>query len=378
MATGEITVMKFGGAALRDGAGVRRAVAIVDEHGGGDPVVVVSALEGVTDLLVQAARAAARGEVNVEAVRVRHRSVLRQLDADPERLDRYVRELTLLLDSISARRDLRAVELDHVLSFGERASARIVAGCFEAEGISATPVDSYDLGLTTDSNHGNARPLLGEHKKVKRSVEEIPGVPVVTGFLAKDRAGNLTTLGRNGSDLSAALLAEAIGAGAVEFWKGVPGILTADPHVVPDARPIERLSFADAEELGQLGARVLHPDAIAPAVRAGIEVRVRFVEDPTHSGTILTQEEEVAGPVAAVATTQGSKSAVALVGARSVEFEADARRALEAAKIPVGWSEPSQSGRALFLGVDPRDSVGALRCVHEALLTPRVSNDGST
>ena len=378
MAKGEITVMKFGGAALRDGAGVRRAVAIVDEHGGEAPVVVVSALEGVTDLLVQAARAAARGEVNVEAVRVRHRSVLRQLDADPERLDRYVRELTLLLDSISARRDLRAVELDHVLSFGERASARIVAGCFEAEGISATPVDSYDLGLTTDSNHGNARPLPSEHAKVKRSVGEIPGVPVVTGFLAKDRAGNLTTLGRNGSDLSAALLAEAIGAGAVEFWKGVPGILTADPFVVPDARPIERLSFADAEELGQLGARVLHPDAIAPAVRAGIEVRVRFVEDPTHSGTILTEEEEVLGPVAAVATTQGSKSAVALVGARGVEFEANARRALEAANISVGWSEPSQSGRALFLGVDARDSVGALRCVHEALLAPRVSNDDAT
>jgi len=376
MAKAEITVMKFGGAALRDGAGVQRAVAIVDEHGGEDPVVVVSALEGVTDLLVQAARAAARGEVNVEAVRVRHRSVLRELDADSERLDRYVRELTLLLDSICARRDLRAVELDHVLSFGERASARIVAGCFEAAGIPSTPVDSYDLGLTTDSNHGNARPLLSEHTEVKRSVEEIPGVPVVTGFLAKDRAGNLTTLGRNGSDLSAALLAEAIGAGAVEFWKGVPGILTADPLVVPDARPIERLSFADAEELGQLGARVLHPDAIAPAVRAGVEVRVRFVEDPTHPGTTLTEEQAVEGPVAAVATTKSSRSAVALVGERSAEFEAAGRRALEAADIPVGWSEASESGRALFLGVDARDSVGALRCVHEALLAPRVSNDG--
>ena len=112
----EVLVMKFGGAALKDGAGVRRAVSIVEEHGGASPVVVVSALEGVTDLLVQAARSAARGEVDVEAVRVRHRSVLRELGADPERLDRYVRELTLLLSSISARRDLRAVELDHVLS----------------------------------------------------------------------------------------------------------------------------------------------------------------------------------------------------------------------------------------------------------------------
>ena len=372
----EVLVMKFGGAALKDGAGVRRAVSIVEEHGGASPVVVVSALEGVTDLLVQAARSAARGEVDVEAVRVRHRSVLRELGADPERLDRYVRELTLLLSSISARRDLRAVELDHVLSFGERASARIVAGCFEAAGVPATPVDSYDLGLTTDSNHGNARPLPSEHAAVQRAVSEVPGVPVVTGFLAKDGAGNLTTLGRNGSDLSAALLAEAIGAAAVEFWKGVPGILTADPLVVPDARPLERLSFADAEELGQLGARVLHPEAIAPATRAGVEVRVRYVEDPAHPGTTLAESQEGAGLVAAVATTKGSLSAVALVGAASGEHEASATRALEAAGITVGWTELSESGRALYLGVNSRDSVGALRCVHEALLAPRVSNDG--
>ncbi len=374
--TGErLKVMKFGGAALRDGAGVRRAVDVVDQHGGEAPVVVVSALEGVTDLLVQAARAAARGDVSVETVRVRHRGVLRQLDADPERLDRYIRELSLLLESISARRDLSAVELDHVLSFGERASARIVAGCFEAEGISATPVDSYDLGLTTDSNHGNARPLPSAHAEIRRSVENIPGIPVVTGFLAKDRSGNLTTLGRNGSDLSAALLAEAIHADTVEFWKGVPGVLTADPSVVPDARPIERLGFADAEELGHLGARVLHPDAIAPAVRAGIEVRVRFVEDPSHPGTVLTEEENTEGPVAAVVTVQQARSAVAIVGARSAEAESNARRALEEAGIPVEWTGHSASGRATFLGVDARDSVGALRCVHGALLAPAVRND---
>lgn len=375
MAAVRVKVMKFGGAALRDGAGVRRAVRIVAEHGGGAPVVVVSALEGVTDMLVQAARAAVRGEVSVEAVRVRHRGVLQQLGADPERLDIYVRELGLLLDSISARRDLRAVELDHVLSFGERASARIVAACFEAEGIAATPVDSYDLGLTTGSERGEERSQPSFHAEVRRSLEDIPGIPVVTGFLAKDRAGNLTTLGRNGSDLSAALLAEAVGAAAVEFWKGVPGVLTADPSVVPDARPIERLGFADAEELGQLGARVLHPDAIAPAVRAGIEVRVCFVEDPGHPGTVLTKQEETDAPVAVVVTIQQARSAVALVGGRSLDAEVEARRALEAEGIPVEWTGRSASGRAMFLGVDAGDSVGALRCVHQALLAPRVEND---
>jgi aspartate kinase len=192
---------------------------------------------------------------------------------------------------------------------------------------------------------------------------------VVTGFLAKDSVGNLTTLGRNGSDLSAALLAEAVDASAVEFWKGVPGVLTADPTVVPDARPIGRLGFADAKELGQLGAKVLHPDAIAPAARAGIEVRVRFVGDPDHPGTVLTAEGSGDGPIAVVLTTYEGKGAVALVGDEREGPAEEARRALEAAGISVGWTDRSPSGRALFLGVEPTAAVSALRCVHLALFT---------
>jgi aspartate kinase len=367
MEQGVIKVMKFGGAALKDGPGVRRVVDIVTHHGGEAPVVVVSALEGVTDLLVDAARAAARGEVNSDAIRIRHRSVLAQLSADPELLDRYSRELSLILESIRGRRELGAVELDHVLSFGERASARIVAKCFENQGIMATPVDSYDLGLKTDSNHGNARPLSPTRATLERSILEIPGIPVVTGFLAKDGEGNLTTLGRNGSDLSAALLAEAVEAEAVEFWKGVPGVLSADPAVVPEARSIERLCFADAEELGHLGARILHPDAIAPAVRAGVEVRVRFVKDPSHPGTVLVKEELGVGPVAVVATVHEAREAVALVGANNEESGALARRALEERGLSADWTGRSKSGRAVFLGVKPGEVLEALRAVHGAL-----------
>ena len=367
MEQGAIKVMKFGGAALRDGPGVSRVVEIVTQRGGENPVVVVSALEGVTDLLVDAARAAARGEVKTDTIRVRHRSVLSQLGADPELLDRYSRELSLILESIQRQRRLGAVELDHVLSFGERASARIVAKCFESQGVMATPVDSYDLGLTTDSNHGNARPLKGEGASLGRSIWEIPGIPVVTGFLAKDGAGTLTTLGRNGSDLSAALLAEAIGAESVEFWKSVPGVLSADPTIVPNAQPLDRLCFADAEELGHRGARILHPDAIAPAVRAGIEVKVRFTRDPNFPGTTLVQESPSAGPVALVATMHKARHAVALVGSKSPEAEELAKRALDEGGIAVKWTGGSASGRASYLGVDGAEVVSALRRVHRAL-----------
>ena len=362
-----IKVMKFGGAALRDGPGVSRAVELVTEHGGERPVVVVSALEGVTDLLVDAARAAARGEVSTETIRIRHKSVLSQLGADPELLDRYNRELSLILESIRSRRELGSVELDHVLSFGERASARIVAKCFESQGVMATPVDSYDLGLTTDSNHGNARPLSGERVRLTRSIWEIPGVPVVTGFLAKDGAGNLTTLGRNGSDLSAALLAEAIGADIAEFWKCVPGVLSADPEVVPNAQPIKELCFADAEELGHLGARVLHPDAIAPAVRAGIEVKVRFVGDSSHPGTALIKESGGVGPVALVATMHEARHALALVGAHSPKAEELARQTLEREGISVEWTMRSPGGRASYIGLEGEEVLRALGLVHQAL-----------
>ena len=284
-------VLKFGGAALADGPSVRRACKIVAAKGGHDPVVVVSAHEGVTDLLVEVAEAAAAGRDEGGRVRIRHRSLLSQLLLDAELCDRYLFELGQLLDGIRERGVVRPSELDFALSFGERMSARIVARALQASGVAATPVDAWDLGLVTDSRFGGARPVQGTLKAISDAIQEIPGVAVVTGFLAKDREGNLTTLGRNGSDLTAAILAEAVDAEELVFWKSVPGIMTADPVLVPEPRIVARMSYASAAELAFLGARVLHPSSIAPAVRAGIAVRVQSVFDPDSSGTLLSDKE---------------------------------------------------------------------------------------
>ena len=143
--------------------------------------------------------------------------------------------------------------------------------------------------------------------------------------------------------------------------------MSADPAVIPEARPIERLCFADAEELGHLGARIIHPDAVAPAVRAGVEVRVRFVKDPSHPGTVLIKEELGLGTVAVVATVHEARDAVALVGANNVESGALARRALEGRGLSADWTGKSKSGRALFLGVKSGEVIEALRAVHRAL-----------
>jgi aspartate kinase len=289
-------VMKFGGAALADGPAVERVCALVREQGGARPVLVVSAHQGVTEMLDTVARSAAAGLSEGDRVRIRHRTLLRQLGLDSELLDRHFAEFFGLLEGIQQRGALAPGERDLALSFGERMSARIVAQALRAHGVLATPVDAFDLGLTSDSSHGNARPLSDSLGEVRTALEQLTGIPVVTGFLAKDRQGNLTTLGRNGSDLTAALVAEAVGANELQLWKTVGGLMTADPRLVPDARVIERLGFAEAAEYAFHGAEILHAAALAPARRAGLIVRLLDVNQPAAAGTRLDPEMRDHGP----------------------------------------------------------------------------------
>jgi aspartate kinase len=278
-------VLKFGGAALADGAGVRRACSILLERGGPQAVAVVSAAHGVTQLLDQVAKAAVAGRSEAERVRIRHRTLLAQCGLEQELLDRYLGELATVLEDVRRSQRITPAQHDFVLSFGERMSARVVAATLRRLGREATPVDSFDLGLLSDSNHGSARPLPGTQASIRKSLASVAGIPVVTGFLAQDPAGNLTTLGRNGSDLTASLLGEALGAAEVQFWKTVGGVMTADPALVPGARRLERLSYDEAAEYAFRGASVLHPDALQPLARAGIPARVLSVVEPDDEGT---------------------------------------------------------------------------------------------
>lgn len=294
-------VMKFGGASLADGAAVRRVCAVVAQRADQRPAVVVSAHAGVTALLECEARAAAAGKGRGDEVRVRHHTLLSQLGLDPELLDRHLWELASILDELRGRGRVREEELDFVLSFGERMSSRIVAACLRAGGVAATPVDAFDLGLTSDGALGAVPHQLAFHSAARSVLQSVPGIPVVTGFLAQDGAGNLTTLGPNGSDLTAALLAEALGAGEVQLWKTVPGVMSADPSLVPEAHLIEAMSFSVAAELAGQGAEVLHPRALEPARRAGLPVRVLDVNQPAAGGTLIEERDEPERGDAAVA-----------------------------------------------------------------------------
>ncbi len=286
-------VLKFGGAALRDGPAIWSAAHIVRERGGTRPLIVVSAHEGVTALLDRAFEAALHGDLAWDPLRIRHRSILRQLELPGDLLDRYLVELRGVLAMLCDERRTDRRIRDFVLSFGERMSARVFAAALRRQGIDATPMDAFDLGLV--SSGGN---LEDPAPRLVRAVCDAPGIPVVTGFLALDRDGCVTTLGRNGSDLTAAWLAAALEAEEIQLWKNVPGLLTADPKLVPRARRVQELGWRVAAELARHGAEVLHPGALEPAARARIPVRLLDIRDPNGPGSLLAGESRARGPVA--------------------------------------------------------------------------------
>jgi aspartate kinase len=163
-----------------------------------------------------------------------------------------------------------------------------------------------EAGLVTDSRFTRASPLPEAYDRLRASIGKVAGVPVVTGFLGRDREGNVTTLGRSGSDFTATILGRALSAEEVQIWKDVDGVLTADPRIVPHARPVERMTYAEASELAYYGAKVIHPATIQPAVDAGIPVRILNTFRPGAPGTLIApRSDRRGGPVTSIASKRG-------------------------------------------------------------------------
>ena len=283
-------VMKFGGTSLGTPVRVRRVATIVGSARARRPLVVVSAHSGVTDMLLTVAARAPAGEVDIREVVNRHREMLVGLDLPRDLVDPLLDELADLTRGMRLVGEASPRAVDYLVSFGERMSARIVAAAFAAGGLPAVAVDAFDAGLRTDSAFGRARPVDDEGRIAGWAASLAPDVvPVVTGFLAHDAHGAITTLGRNGSDFSAALFGHAVDAEEIQIWTDVDGIMTADPKLVADARPIPTLSFDEASELAHYGGK-LHPTAIQPAMQKGIPVRVLNTARPEQPGTEILPE----------------------------------------------------------------------------------------
>ncbi len=359
-------VLKFGGTSVGDARCFEQVADIVlrarEAHG--QVVVVVSAMSGVTDALLDAARAAARGDEDawtrtLQALREKHMEVLHRLVPEgPLRQGTATRLQGLLaqaggwFEEVQAAAKLDPQMLDLVGSLGERLSAPLLAAVLRSRGCPAEAVEATEV-IVTDDNFRSANPFMAETEARARErllplVRE-GVVPVVTGFIGATPDGRVTTLGRGGSDYTAGILGACLDADEVQIWTDVDGILTADPRIVPDARPLRELSYTEAAELCYFGAKVLHPKTILPTVERDIPVRVLNTFNPTAPGSRIVREAQGdGGEVRAITTIKGlslisveGRGMLGVPGIAARTFAATAREGVSVVMISQSSSEQS-------------------------------------
>jgi aspartate kinase len=286
-------VMKFGGTSVADAAAFENVARIVSAERAASPVVVVSAMSGVTDALLAAT------VESVGPVFSRHLTTAEQLlqGSESERFAEFVKRAEVQVRELLRSRNPsnhKSVQ-DAVVSFGEILSSTLMAAVLNQRGVEARQVDARRC-IITDDDHTCATPLMRETftrtENELRPLVESGVVPVLGGFIAATLEGATTTLGRGGSDYTAALIGAALRANEIQIWTDVTGVLTADPRVVPNAQTIDRLSYSEAAELAYFGAKVLHPKTIQPAIENSIPVRICNSRLPQERGTLVGPQSE--------------------------------------------------------------------------------------
>ncbi len=296
-------VVKFGGTSVQDAEAIGRAANIVAGRLDRQPVVIVSALGGATNALIAIGEQAAKGHLigalrGVEELRARHlrecEALLKDSDSSAEiaaELSATFDELASLAEALSVLGHATPRSFDKIAASGEELSAQLVAAFFQLKGIPAEYVDARRVFIT-DSAFTAAEPqpdlIADRARELVQPLIDDGKVPILGGFIGSNEQGLTTTLGRGGSDYSASLLGAALKASSIEIWTDVDGMLTADPRVVQGAQLIEEIRFDEASELASFGAKVLHPNTIAPAVRLGIPVFVYNSKKPEGKGTRIT------------------------------------------------------------------------------------------
>ena len=295
------TVMKFGGTSVGDVAAFQRVIEIVSSQVDKQPVVVVSAMTRVTDALLSAFEIARKGDAetafaSLEPHFARHADVVESLVSSDNKQSftnelRFARdELSDLLTRVSRRSLPLQMLKDAIISYGEQLSSRLTTDVLRSNGLNVRHIDSRRL-IVTDDEYGAAQPIWNETRDLV--CVELPPiivageVPVLGGFIAASQAGETTTLGRGGSDYSAAIYAACLRARELQIWTDVTGVLTCDPRVCSEARTLKTLSYEEAAELAYFGAKVLHPKTIQPAVDLEIPVRVCNSREPSEQGTMV-------------------------------------------------------------------------------------------
>jgi aspartate kinase len=330
----DLVVMKFGGTSVEDAAAIRRLIEIAESRRNQQPVIVVSALSKVTDQLLEAGHAAAGGRLGaaldvVRNICVRHESLADSLVTGSAKivLDRELRgelqALESLLVDLESSRQLDLKLQDALLGFGERFSSKLITEALCQSGLNATHVDAQSC-IVTDARHGQASPLWDlTNERLQESLGPLlqaGRIPVLGGFISATQDGIPTTLGRGGSDFSAAIVGAALCASRIEIWTDVDGVMTADPKLCPDARVIRKMSFDEAAELAHFGAKVLHPATLAPAMRENIPVYVLNSRRPELAGTEIVAGANTGKRVSAI-TAKRNVAAVDIEFSRGMDAE---------------------------------------------------------
>ena len=320
-------VMKFGGSSVASAERMAEVAQIVTGFDGVYPVVVLSAMGKTTNMLLEAGERALEtphGAIAsiapLRAIKELHRRTADGLGVDAsckEEMEALLSELGQLLVGISIMQEITPRAKDSLVSFGERLSTRLFAAFLRAHGIPARQYDAFDIGVFTNDNFTNAdvdyeKSLPSLRESLRKITLTDSEIPVVTGFLGRASAtGAITTLGRGGSDLTCTLIGAALDLPEVQVWKDVDGVLTSDPRVVDDTRPVPLLTFEEATELAFFGATVLHPLAMQPAIEQGkMGVRVKNSYNRKAAGTLITAERDLSN---ALVTSVALKQNVTLV-----------------------------------------------------------------
>lgn len=374
-------ILKFGGTSVTGRARVAVIADVVRARmAHTHPVVVVSAQSGITDLLLELAALAAAGDeysAKITELSDRHASAAADLGLvteDVEPLGPLAAEVERLLHGVSLLRECSPQIQARLLAFGELASARLVASALSRHhGLPCAPIDAAEL-IVADSEHGYAEvDWATTEARVQQALTPSGGdggtIPVVTGFLAATGTGLRTTLGRGGSDSSAAILGWALGADAVEIWTDVDGVLTADPRIVSDARPIRALHYAELLELAHWGGRVVHPDAVRPLRERGIPLVVRNTIRPDDPGTVVSDDPiRAAQPVRSIALLD-RVATLRMAGGVRDQGGSRVMHALDQAGVRPLVSSQGGSDGVVWVAVPDRDASRAEEALRRAFAT---------
>ncbi len=374
-------VLKFGGTSVANAENINKVVAIVRESVKRDTtVVVVSALGGVTDLLLDAAALAADGnelyKEKLATIELRHIDAVKQLIPVVQQsqllslVKRSCNEIEDICNGIFLLRELTARSKDRIGSYGEWLSSQIIAAKFNADGTEAVWKDAREL-IVTNADYTAAEVDFAEtEKKIKYFFsKEIAALFILPGFIATDKNGITTTLGRGGSDYTAAIIAASVHAKLLEIWTDVSGMMTADPRLTSNARIIPNISYQEAMELSHFGAKVIYPPTIQPVMSKGIPVWIKNTFAPDDKGTVIEAVAKGKGDIVRGISSINKIALISLEGSGMIGIPGFSKRlfeALSSEKINVILITQSSSEHSICVGIDSGSAAKAKQAVDGA------------